>query len=84
MASPFNIDIRPRRLPVEIKQIEEASEEHGKLYVTYSFGVLYFMNSGKPSEFGFFFDFKYSKTFVFTFFVQESTVRFMTILMNLS
>lgn len=30
MASPFTIDIRPRRLPVEVKQIEEASKEHGE------------------------------------------------------
>lgn len=30
MCSPFTIDIRPRRLPAEIKQIEESSNDHGK------------------------------------------------------
>lgn len=30
MCSPFSIDIRPRRLPAEIKQIEESSSDHGK------------------------------------------------------
>lgn len=30
MCSPFSIDIRPRRLPHEINQIEESSNDHGK------------------------------------------------------
>lgn len=30
MCSPFSIDIRPRRLPAEIKQIEESSNDHGE------------------------------------------------------
>lgn len=29
MCSPFKIDIRPRRLPAEIRQIEESSNDHG-------------------------------------------------------
>lgn len=33
MCSPFKIDIRPRRLPAEIRQIEESSNDHGnKIY----------------------------------------------------
>lgn len=33
MCSPFTIDIRPRRLPAEIKQIEETVTNHGKLKI---------------------------------------------------
>lgn len=29
MCSPFTIDIRPRRLPAEIKQIAETVKDHG-------------------------------------------------------
>ncbi|XP_031639545.1 ubiquitin-conjugating enzyme E2 T-like [Contarinia nasturtii] len=29
MCSPYSVDIRPRRLPAEIKQIEESSSDHG-------------------------------------------------------
>lgn len=35
MTSPFTTDIRPRRLPVEIRQIEEASKEHGMNNASY-------------------------------------------------
>lgn len=31
MCSPFTIDIRPRRLPAEIKQIQESSNDHGEI-----------------------------------------------------
>lgn len=30
MCSPYSVDIRPRRLPAEIRQIEESSNDHGK------------------------------------------------------
>lgn len=43
MASPFTIDIRPRRLPVEIKQIEEASKEHGN--TLFQFLINFVVNS---------------------------------------
>lgn len=32
MCSPFTIDIRPRRLPAEIKQIAETVKDHGAYY----------------------------------------------------
>lgn len=32
MCSPFTIDIRPRRLPAEIKQIAETVKDHGAHY----------------------------------------------------
>lgn len=33
MCSPFNIDIRPRRLPIEVRHIEEASSGHGIIFI---------------------------------------------------
>lgn len=39
MCSPFKIDIRPRRLPAEIRQIEESSNDHGKFSLFGNFNI---------------------------------------------
>lgn len=39
MCSPFKIDIRPRRLPAEIRQIEESSNDHGKFTLFGNFNI---------------------------------------------